>query len=217
MTRITVKTHGSSITAQATGKLTNGMVGVPVNIEYDSAWDGLIKTAVFKVGSFARDRRNIEAETTVPWEVMRYHGNPLQVGIEGRGADGNIVMPTVWATVGIIHRGANATIPGAANPEHENGDFPASPTSAVLYTPQNLTPEEKAQARENIGAASTDDYARLSADIAQVSVRATAAVSYAFEQSLTDAQKEQARRNIGTASMEELQAYIDETILGGEW
>jgi hypothetical protein len=93
------------------------MVGLPVSIEYDSAWSELTKTASFRVGSFVRSRENIGTATTVPWEVVRHSGKPLEVGIEGRDADGNIVMPTVWASVSTILPGANASIPGAPNPD----------------------------------------------------------------------------------------------------
>lgn len=121
MTNIKVKVNGSSITAEADGKLTSGMVGVQVSIEYNEEWDGLNKTAIFRVGQFSRDRRNVENSTTVPWEVMRNSGKNLEVGIEGRDADGNIIMPTVWATVGMIFDGAKATIPGAPTPDSEAG------------------------------------------------------------------------------------------------
>ena len=121
MTNIKVKANGSSITAEADGKLTSGMVGVQVSIEYNEEWDGLNKTAIFRVGQFSRDRRNVENSTTVPWEVMRNSGKNLEVGIEGRDADGNIIMPTVWATVGMIFNGAKATIPGAPTPDSEAG------------------------------------------------------------------------------------------------
>lgn len=121
MTNIKVKVNGSSITAEADGKMTSGMVGVPVVIEYNEEWNGLIKTAIFRVGQFSRDRRNIETYTTVPWEVMRHGGKILEVGIEGRDADDKIIMPTIWATVSMIFNGANATIPGAPTPDSEAG------------------------------------------------------------------------------------------------
>lgn len=121
MTNIKVKVNGSSITAEANGKLTSGMVGVPVAIEYNEEWNGLIKTAIFRVGNFSRDRRNVEDSTTVPWEVMRHGGKILEVGIEGRDADDKIIMPTIWATASMIFNGANATIPGAPTPDSEAG------------------------------------------------------------------------------------------------
>ena len=123
MTEIQIKINGASINASANGILTSGMVGVVVTIEYDSSWDGLTKTASFRAGSFVRSRENIGTATTVPWEVMRHSGKPLEVGIEGRDADGNIVIPTVWSSVSKILPGANANIPGAPNPN--SGEIPS--------------------------------------------------------------------------------------------
>lgn len=115
MTNIQINVTGSSIVATSSGKLTSGMVGVPVYIEYDSSWDSLTKTVSFRVGGFARSRTNVQSETTVPWEVMRHSGKPLEVGIEGKDQSGSLVMPTIWATVAIIYEGANANIPAAPN------------------------------------------------------------------------------------------------------
>ena len=63
--------------------------------------------------------------------------------------------------------------------EHSGSD------DAVKYTEQSLTSEQQAQARENIGAAASDD-------IPTDAVKCTA-------QTLTDAQKTQARTNIGAS------------------
>lgn len=123
MTSINIVVTGASIQATPNGILTSGMVGVPVLIEYGDGWDGLIKTANFKAGDFVRSRKNVGIETTVPWEVMRHSGKVLEVGIEGRDEDGNIVIPTVWASVSTILPGSNSSIPGAPNPD--SGDQPS--------------------------------------------------------------------------------------------
>lgn len=147
MTNIKLIVDGSSASAVASGRLTSGMVGVPLTIEYDDSWNGLIKTAVFRVGSFSRDRRNIENSTTVPWEVMRYSGKPLEIGVEGRDADGNIVIPTIWATVSKILPGANATIPAAPNPD--GGEIPsgggASIDDSVITTDKTWSSQKISQ------------------------------------------------------------------------
>lgn len=124
MTKILLEAKGASLTAKADNKITSGMVGVPVNIEYDSEWDGLTKTVIFRIGSFARVRKNVGTATTVPWEVLRIPGGVLSIGIEGRNEDGNIVIPTIWATVSRILPGANGEIPAAPNPDNESGEIP---------------------------------------------------------------------------------------------
>lgn len=157
MTNIFLKVNGASVTASVDGKVTSGMVGLPVSIQYDESWNNLIKTAFFRVGNQVRKRDSIEKSTTIPWEILRNHGKTLEIGIEGRDADGNIVMPTVWASVATVYQGASGDIPAAPNPDAE--DVPSggggSP-DAVRYTSQTLTPEQQAQARENIGATITN-------------------------------------------------------------
>lgn len=128
MNNIHVKICGTSAVANYDGKLTSGMVGLPVSIEYDDSWNSLYKTASFRVGKFVRSRENIGTATTVPWEVMRNSGKPLELGIEGRDENGNIVIPTVWASVSMVYEGANESIPAAPNPEV--GEFPS--TGAVI-------------------------------------------------------------------------------------
>ena len=132
MTNILVKTNGASITATADGKITSGMIGVPVSIEFDNSWDGLTKTAFFRFGDFVRKVSGISTTTTVPFEVLRFHGKPLEIGIEGRDADGNIVMPTVWASVATVYQGASGDVPAAPNPG--SGDTSGGSTIALDTT-----------------------------------------------------------------------------------
>lgn len=108
--KISVKTNGTSITATVDGIITSGMVGLPVEIEYGEGWDGLNKFVSFRVDEFQRTRANVEGATTVPWEMLRHHGKVLYVGVEGRTEDGTLVIPTVWASVGTIKRGASQGI-----------------------------------------------------------------------------------------------------------
>ena len=120
MTNILLKVNGASAVASVDGKITSGMVGLPVSIEYDNSWSNLTKTAFFRVGNQVRKREHIGTIATVPWEILRNHGKPLEIGVEGRDSDGNIVMPTIWCSVAKIHQGASGEIPAA--PNYENGD-----------------------------------------------------------------------------------------------
>ena len=110
MTHINVKISKAVATAEKDGIITAGMVGVPVSFMLDSWWDGLIVTAVFK-GSGAPISVPLlgATETVVPWEVLKRPSTLLRIGAEGRLPDGTLVIPTTWATVGIVMSGANAT------------------------------------------------------------------------------------------------------------
>ena len=110
MTHINIKISKAVATAEKDGIITTGMVGVPVSFMFDSWWDGLIVTAVFK-GSGAPISVPLlgATETVVPWEVLKHPSTLLRIGAEGRLPDGTLVIPTTWATVGIVMSGANAT------------------------------------------------------------------------------------------------------------
>lgn len=116
MTNIYIKAKGSTLVATCDGKITSGTVGLPVVIEYDDEWRGLLKNISFRAGGIVRVRKNVANETTVPWEILRKSGIPLEIGIEGRNEDGSIVFPTVWYSVGRILEGASGKIPAAPNP-----------------------------------------------------------------------------------------------------
>lgn len=108
MTSIQLIVTGARIHAKVCGPLTSGMVGIPVSIQYDNIWDGLTRTLVCKGGGTPRSVSGIGTEATVAHEVMRAGVN-LYLGIEGRNADGTLVIPTTWADCGPILEGANAT------------------------------------------------------------------------------------------------------------
>ena len=87
--------------------MTTGMVGAKVQFTFDSCWDGLSKTAVFRCMDITIDVLNIDSEVTIPHEVLVRSGSPLYAGVYGTNADGDLVIPTRWATVGIVYSGAD--------------------------------------------------------------------------------------------------------------
>lgn len=86
--------------------ITSGAVNVySVRFEFSEEWAGLTKTAVFHAAdttvSVLLDDSN---ECAIPWEVLQDANRTLCVGVYGtRG--GNIVLPTIWATLGTIQAG----------------------------------------------------------------------------------------------------------------
>lgn len=90
---------------------TSGMVGAKICLSFDEAWDGLEKTAVFSCGGKLTDVPESEWEDgvcTVPHECLTQHGVALTVGVYGVNSDGSEAIPTVYATLGYVHRGAEA-------------------------------------------------------------------------------------------------------------
>lgn len=105
MIQITCK--GNSAICTRTERLTSGMVGLQCKFEFDSAWDGLARTAVFLAGTEKRDVLLTGDTCTVPWEVLKTAGYQLVIGVYGTNAEGTLVIPTVYAMCGGIASGAD--------------------------------------------------------------------------------------------------------------
>ena len=122
MTSIMLTVTGARAKASVTGPLTSGMVGIPVTIEYDAAWDGLTKNLVCRCSPWGSDEGetrvilNVEKTATVAHEVMK-SDMYLYLGIEGFSSDGTLVMPTTWAKCDKIQYGANTCEDPSTNPE----------------------------------------------------------------------------------------------------
>lgn len=112
---------GADARASVRGHLTTGMVGIPVTIQYDGAWNGLTKNLVCRCGKWGPGRGetrtvlDVEDSAAVAHEVMQADMN-LYLGVEGRDTDGKLVIPTIWADCGKIRPGANADADPSAAP-----------------------------------------------------------------------------------------------------
>lgn len=77
MTSINLMLIGAQAWASVDGPLTSGMVGIPVTIEYDQAWDGLTKNLMCRCSPWGSNEGNIrtilnvEENATVAHEVMQ--------------------------------------------------------------------------------------------------------------------------------------------------
>lgn len=86
--------------------VTSGSVNAyTVQFNFNEDWNGLVKTAVFKVGNNSAavllDDTN---ECTIPWEVLDSPMRPLEIGVYGT-KDTEIVLPTIWANAGEVKQG----------------------------------------------------------------------------------------------------------------
>lgn len=102
-----IAVNGVHATSTKLGTLTSGMVGAKVQFSFNSSWEGLSKTAVFRCRDIVKDVLNIDSEVTIPHEVLARSGSALEVGVYGTNADGSLVIPTVWRTVDIVYGGAD--------------------------------------------------------------------------------------------------------------
>ena len=120
MTSIKLIVNGARASATTNGILTSGSVGIPVTIQYDSTWDGLTKNLVCASGKYeptgnSRTIMGIDTAAVVAHEVMTAN-NRLYLGVEGRNADGTLVIPTRWADCGPIFPGVDDSADPSADP-----------------------------------------------------------------------------------------------------
>lgn len=114
----------TSIRIASKHKIPKGIIGGKVQIEYaDSAWDGLMKTAVFQ-GCTTKDVIDIDTEVTIPHEVVADSGVMLFMGLYGVDADNNIAVPTMWIPLGMVQN--------AADPSGDTSTDPTLPVWAQL-------------------------------------------------------------------------------------
>lgn len=101
-----------------------GIVGAAVTFQFvDPMWDGLTKTVVFQ-GNVTRDVILRGDTAVVPHETVASAGASLRVGIYGVDTDNNLIIPTLWATIGAIR--------DAADPSGDPGTDPSLPVWADL-------------------------------------------------------------------------------------
>ena len=95
--------------------LTSGMVGQPIHFEYSHDFDGLAITAVFTDGKNTVNVVNPGSECVIPHEVLTTVGATVKVGIYATRGD-ELVIPTVYATIGVVLRGANPNEGSSGSP-----------------------------------------------------------------------------------------------------
>lgn len=96
-------------------QLTSGAVKVyRARFQFSADWEGLGRTAVFRAaGVSVPVLLGASGECEIPWEVLQKPGYRLEAGVYGTDADGETVLPTVWASLGLILEGA---APGEVRP-----------------------------------------------------------------------------------------------------
>lgn len=94
--------------------VTSGSVNVyAVQFEFSEDWTGLDRAAVFQAGGVVRQvLPDSGGACVLPWEVLRVPGLRLKAGVYGTQG-GEVVLPTVWADLGVVLEGVPA---GSAPP-----------------------------------------------------------------------------------------------------
>lgn len=114
---------GTRVSVRECASITMGMQGAQVEVTYSGVWSSLNRTAVF-AGAAAKDVINPGDLITIPAELTEKSGHQLRIGFYGVDGSGKVVIPTVWATLGIVQAGAD--------PSGDTSTDPALPVWAQI-------------------------------------------------------------------------------------
>jgi hypothetical protein len=96
--------------------ITAGLVGATILVEYaPGIWDGLTKTVVFR-GSVSKDVITNDTTIEIPPEVLTEPNKRLSVGFCGMDHENRLVIPTIWADLGLIQPGADPSEDTSTDP-----------------------------------------------------------------------------------------------------
>ena len=90
-------------------------VGAEITLHYAPEWEGLTKTLVL-MGATTACIAGIADKVSIPQEVIAEPGRRLLVGVYGVDAKNVVVIPTLWADLGLIRSSAYTQAEEAADP-----------------------------------------------------------------------------------------------------
>jgi len=117
MIQITVDTRRAVVTNKET--LTVGSAGIGVEFTLSEDWAGLAKVAVFRMGDDG-EKVDVVLDSSltcvVPPEVLTTEDEVVFCGVYGKNAQGTVIIPTIWASLGVVKPGALPGTPADAQP-----------------------------------------------------------------------------------------------------
>lgn len=137
-----VRVTGTSVRCNGS-KIPRGMAGAYISVQYDSAWDDLVKTVVFK-GSQTIDVVTNSRMVEVPTEVLQSVGKRVYIGFYGTATTGKIIIPTFWAELG--------TVVESTDPSGDESSNPALPVYAQLTEQMYDLQEGYSEVKETVNA-----------------------------------------------------------------
>lgn len=120
MIEITANTRRAIVTNKEL--LTAGSAGIQVQFTLSEDWAGLAKVAVFRQGD---DGEKVDCvldsgmTCVVPSEVLTIDDEVVFCGIYGSNGQGTIIIPTIWASLGVVRPGTEPNTPATAAPTPE--------------------------------------------------------------------------------------------------
>lgn len=159
MTEVKLYVNGAAAKATPHGRLTDGMVGATVSVTFDEAWEGLTPSMIAVAGTTEK-KMTVDAagNGVIPHECM-LAGEILLLGVKGINADGDIVIPTIMASCGVVERSANNYEPTEPAPTPTPGEV--DQIRQIAYSASTSAEDAKVSAQQAAGsAASASAYAQ---------------------------------------------------------
>lgn len=157
MIEITANTRRAIVTNKEL--LTTGSAGIQVQFTLSEDWNGLVKLVVFRVGDEG-ESIDVALDSTltciVPSEVLVDNGEVLFIGIYGTNGDNTVIIPTIWASAGVIRPG---TLPNSPSTPAPTPDI----VTQIQVIAQNA--EETADAAMSLVEAGLYDLSTLEANV----------------------------------------------------
>lgn len=132
-------------------RLTAGMVGAEIEFQFSPDWGGLSRIAVFQGGGVTKDVLLSGTCCKIPWEVLTSPHKRVRAGVYGVNTNGDVVLPTVYADIGIVFPAASPSEDPSADPTPELWAQAASLAGQALARSDQAAEDARAL-RESAGA-----------------------------------------------------------------
>ena len=120
MIQITADTRRAVVTNKEL--LTKGSAGIQVQFTLSEDWAGLAKVAVFRQGDEGESVDCVldsSLTCVVPPEILTTDDEVVFCGVYGSNGQGTIIIPTIWASLGVVRPGTEPNTPATAEPTPE--------------------------------------------------------------------------------------------------
>jgi hypothetical protein len=99
-----VKVYGTQAVTVSAGDIPVGIIGATVSLEFSPEWAGLTKNVVF-LGAKDVAMLDVQDSVYLPPEVVSAANINVKMGICGVDANKKMVIPTLWADLGVVKPG----------------------------------------------------------------------------------------------------------------
>lgn len=110
MFSVTIDRNKAWVTERETlTRYSTGTDTVQIGLDFSEEWDALSKIAVFRAYETQIDVAFTGDSVQIPVQVLTRQDVHLLFGVYGVNASGSVVIPTIWADLGIIQPGPDPT------------------------------------------------------------------------------------------------------------